>query len=174
MTKENIMLRATDSRTLHPSRSPDIRRRSPSGLAGERGQALLETAMILPLILLVSVSIFEFGRAYQTLQVLTNAAREGARVAILPNTTPSDVQSRVTAYLQNGQLANYNTATVSVNQNATMSIGATTAAASVVTVNYPFSFMVLGPVANLIAGGGTLGSGPLTLTASTEMRNESQ
>jgi hypothetical protein len=55
-----------------------------------------------------------------------------------------------------------------------MSIGATTAAASVVTVNYPFSFMVLGPVANLIGGAGTLGSGPLTLTASTEMRNESQ
>ena len=29
--------------------------------------------------------IFEFGRAYQTWQVLTNAAREGARVAVLPN-----------------------------------------------------------------------------------------
>ena len=164
----------TDSRAPQPSGSTDIQRRSPSGLTGERGQALLETAMILPLILLVSVSIFEFGRAYQTLQVLTNAAREGARVAILPNATPADVQSRVTAYLQNGQLPNSNTATISVDQNATMSIGATNAAASVVTVKYPFSFMVLGPVANLVAGAGTLGNGPLTLTASTEMRNESQ
>jgi Flp pilus assembly protein TadG len=143
-------------------------------LAGERGQSLMETALILPLILLVSVSIFEFGRLYQTLQVLTNAAREGARVAILPSATPSDVQSRVTAYLQAGQLANSNNATVSVNQNLTISIGATTAAASLVTVNYPFSFMVLNPVANLVVNGSTLGGAPLTLTGSAEMRNEAQ
>ena len=52
-------------------------------LKSQRGAALLETAITIPLILLVSVSIFEFGRAYQTWQVLTNAAREGARIAIL-------------------------------------------------------------------------------------------
>jgi Flp pilus assembly protein TadG len=50
-------------------------------LSGERGTALIETAMTLPLLLLVSVGIFEFGRAFQTWQVLTNAAREGARLA---------------------------------------------------------------------------------------------
>ena len=144
------------------------------GLANARGQALLETAITLPLLLLVSISIFEFGRAYMTWQVLINAAREGARVAILPNATPSDVQSRVTTYLQTGQLANYNSATVSVNQNATMSIGATTAAASVVTVQYPFSFVVLNPVAKLVVSGSTLGGAPLTLAASAEMRNEAQ
>ena len=163
---------ATDSMASEPSGSPDVRRCA--GLAGERGQALLETALILPLILLVSVSIFEFGRAYQTLQVLTNAAREGARLAILPSSTPSDVQSRVTAYLQAGQLANSNNATVSVNQNVSISIGATAAAASLVTVNYPFSFMVLNPVAKLVVNGSTLGGAPLTLTASAEMRNEAQ
>ena len=166
------MMHTTDSRAPQPSGSPDVRRRA--GLAGERGQALLETALILPLILLVSVSIFEFGRAYQTVQVLTNAAREGARVAILPNATQSDVQSRVTAYLQAGQLANSNNATVSVNQNVSISIGATAAAASLVTVNYPFSFMVLNPVAKLVVNGSMLGGAPLTLTASAEMRNEAQ
>ena len=54
-------------------------------LRSERGTAILETALTLPLLLLVSVGIFEFGRAYQTWQVITNAAREGARVAVLPN-----------------------------------------------------------------------------------------
>ena len=108
-----------------------------SRFADERGQALLETALTLPLILLVAVSIFEFGRAYQTSQVLTNAAREGARVAILPNANPADVQSRVLAYLRSGQLGNVNHATISVNQNATMSIGATTATASIVTCQLP-------------------------------------
>ena len=50
----------------------------------ERGAALLEAAITIPMLLLVSVGIFEFGRAWQTWQVLTNAAREGARLAVLP------------------------------------------------------------------------------------------
>jgi hypothetical protein len=60
-----------------------------------------------------------------------------------------------------------------VDQNVNMPMGGATTSASVVTVNYPFSFMVLNPVANLVTGGSTLGS-PLTLTASAEMRNEAQ
>jgi hypothetical protein len=58
----------------------------------ERGSVLLEMAMTLPLLLLVSVAIFELGRAYQTQQVLTNAAREGARMAIVNQFEPTIVQ----------------------------------------------------------------------------------
>jgi Flp pilus assembly protein TadG len=144
-----------------------------SRLAGEQGQALLETAFTLPIILLVSVSIFEFGRAYQTQQVLTNAVREGARVAILPNATPADVEARVIAYLRAGQLGNVNTARVAVNRAAVVAVGAGTATASTVTLTYPFSFMVLNPVANLVSNT-ALGGAPLTLTASVAMRNEAQ
>ncbi len=43
---------------------------------------------------------------------------------------------------------------------------------SIVTVNYPFSFMVLQPIARLVVSGSTLGGAPFTLTASAEMRNE--
>src|SRR5207244_8224919 len=88
----------------------------------ERGTALLETALTLPLILLVSVSIFEFGRAYQMEQVLTNAAREGARVAVLPGSTSSDVQSRVVSYLNSGQVPNASTASVIFTPNVAISI----------------------------------------------------
>ena len=45
----------------------------------ERGAALIESGDHLPIVLMIAVGIFEFGRAYQTWQVLTNAAREGAR-----------------------------------------------------------------------------------------------
>ena len=145
-----------------------------SGVADERGQALLETALAIPMVLLVAVGIFEFGRAYQTAQVLTNAAREGARIAILPSSTRADVESRVLGYLRNGQLGNADRATVSVNQASTVSIGATTASASTVSVNYPFSFMVLNPVANLVVRGSSLGSAPFTMTASAQMRNEAE
>ncbi|HEY6211492.1 MAG TPA: TadE family protein [Vicinamibacterales bacterium] len=137
----------------------------------ERGTALIETALTLPLVLLLSVSIFEFGRAYQTWQVLTNAAREGARVSILPGATTSNVQARVTSYMQSGQLSNYGTASVVVNRSATLSYGSGTASASIVTVNYPFQFIVLQPVARLLVPGSSLGA-PFTMTASAEMRNE--
>ena len=134
---------------------------------------LLEMAMTLPLLLLVAVGIFELGRAYQTEQILTNAAREGARMAVLPNASASNIASRVKGYLQSGQLSNYQNATVTVTPNAVLSINGTDVRASIVTVNYPFQFMVLNPIVKLIVSGSTLGA-PITLTASSEMRNESQ
>ena len=140
----------------------------------ERGQALLEAAMTLPLLLLVSVSIFEFGRAYQTWQVLTNAAREGARVAVLPSATLSDVQTRVSAYMSGGQLSNAKNATVAVDFAKTIDLGGgKTATGSLVTVNYPFSFIVLHPVAQLFSQSTTLGN-DITMSTTALMRNESQ
>jgi len=165
------MTRGIDSRTCEPRESRRGRRRR-TGLWAESGQALMEAALTLPLLLLVSVGIFEFGRAYQTWQVLTNAAREGARVAVLPNTTSDDVKARVVAYMRSGQLGNANVATVVVDQNVPMSYGAATAPASTVTINYPFSFIVLNPVARLITRGSKMGAAPISLSASAEMRNE--
>ena len=139
---------------------------------GERGSALIEAALTLPLLLLVSVGIFEFGRVFQTWQVLTNAAREGARLAVLPGAVSSDVQTRVRQYLQDGQLGAYSGATINVNRTASISIGAGTTSASIVTVNYPFNFMVLNPVARLVVSNSRLGA-PITISAVAEMRNES-
>jgi len=138
----------------------------------ERGSALIEAALTLPLLLLVSVGIFEFGRLFQTWQVLTNAAREGARIAVLPGTASGDVQARVRQYLQDGQLGGYSSATINVDQAATIAVGAGTASASVVTVNYPYDFMVLNPVARLVVPNSSLGT-PITISAAAEMRNES-
>lgn len=144
---------------------------APLRLKSERGQALLETALTMPLLLLVVVGIFEFGRAYQTWQVLTNAAREGARVAVLPNAAASAASTRVTAYLQSGQLSSPSSASVTVTM-VSIDIGAGAAApASRVTVSYPFEFMVLQPIARLVARGSTAGA-PLTMTVSAVMRNE--
>ena len=43
----------------------------------QRGQALVEFALALPLLLLLVFGVLDFGRAFQTKIVLTNAAREG-------------------------------------------------------------------------------------------------
>ena len=157
---------------IHPRSNGSGRRPAPRRFAAQSGQALLETAFVLPVILLIAVGILEFGRAFQTWQVVTNAAREGARIAILPSSTTADVQTRVTTYLQNGALDNYQNATVNVNPG-TIAVSTGTAASTVVTVNYPFSFLVLNPVANLVVQGSTVGT-PITLTAAAEMRNEAQ
>ena len=134
----------------------------------QRGAALLETAITLPLVLLVSVSIFEFGRAYQTWQVLTNAAREGARVAVISGTTDADVTGAVRNYMTAGRLTNAATAPVVIERN--VALGANNA--SRITVNYPFNFMVLSPVARLVQRSSSLGQGALTMTAVAIMRNE--
>lgn len=144
-----------------------------TGAGGERGQALLETALILPVVLLISVGIFEFGRAYQLVQVLTNAAREGARIAVMYGTTEADIRARVTAYLDAGQVPTNAGMTIDVDLGATIVVGTGTASASVVTVNYPYTFTVLNPVANLVVRGTAMG-GPIILTASAEMRNEAE
>jgi Flp pilus assembly protein TadG len=137
----------------------------------ERGSALLEVALTLPLLLLICVGIFEFGRAYQTQQVLTNAAREGARVAILSGQPAGAVQARVTAYATAGQISNPDSAVASVTATQVSIGGGNTTSGSRVTVEYPYAFMVLQPVARLIVRSTTVGSS-FTMRATAEMRNE--
>ena len=139
----------------------------------ERGAALLEAAITIPMLLLVSVGIFEFGRAYQTWQVLTNAAREGARMAVLPDPTAGVVEDRVLQYMQAGQLNAATSAAIAVNRSATLDVSGRAVSASQVSIDYPFSFIVLQPVARLVAPTTSLG-GAVVMHAQAVMRNETQ
>jgi Flp pilus assembly protein TadG len=139
----------------------------------ERGAALLEAAITIPMLLLVSVGIFEFGRAYQTWQILTNAAREGARLAVLPDPTTGVAESRVLQYMQDGQLSGAASATIDVNRATTIDVAGRTVSASQVSIDYPFSFIVLQPVARLVAPTTSLG-GAIVMHAQAVMRNETQ
>jgi Flp pilus assembly protein TadG len=133
----------------------------------QKGAALLEAAITIPIILLICVGIFEFGRAYQTWQVLTNAAREGARLACLSGPTDADVRTRVNTYLQNGGLTTLADSRIVINRAA--ALGSSTG--SLVQVNYPFSFMVLNPIVRMVTPQSTTGT-PITMHAQSLMRNE--
>lgn len=62
----------------------------------ERGQSLVETAVVVPILLLLIAAVIDFGRAFDTYIVLTNAAREGARFASLANPlTESEIRDLV-------------------------------------------------------------------------------
>lgn len=132
---------------------------------------MIEMAITMPLLLLLSIGVFEFGRAFQYWQVLTNATREGARVASLPGTSDDAVTSRVQNYLDAGQLQFAYSADVVVDRDGEISIGTDTASASTVTVSYPFEFIVLQPVARLVVSDTEVGA-PITMTVSATMRNE--
>jgi len=137
------------------------------------GQALVEAALITPVVLLIMVGIFEVARAYQTWQVLTNAAREGARAAVVPGSNVATVEALVKKYMSDGQLGQAGSAKVNVNPAATLAVNGTNINATLVTVDYPFSFIMLQPVARLVVKDSDAGSA-LTMRATSLMRNEAQ
>lgn len=59
-----------------------------------QGQAVVELALVLPILLLILFGIFEFGRIFNADLVITNASREGARKAAVGG-SDSEVASTV-------------------------------------------------------------------------------
>jgi Flp pilus assembly protein TadG len=141
------------------------------GWKSERGAELIETAITIPILLLIAVGIFEFGRAYQNWQILTNAAREGARIAVLPGTGPEAAEDAIVNYMQNGHLTNYASASIDVEQNGSILVDGANISASEITIQYPFDFIVLGPVARLVNPDTSLG-GDFMMVVTAVMRNE--
>ena len=64
------------------------------------GAAAVEFAVIVPVFLLFVFGMVEFGRAIMVQQMLTNASREGARLAVLDGSSGTDIRSTVKSYLQ--------------------------------------------------------------------------
>ena len=138
----------------------------------QRGQAVIELALCLPLLLLVVLGIFDFGFMFQRYEVVTNAAREGARVGILPDYTTTDASNRALQYLDAGGLgaAGITTAatcggSVTANQRcASASTGTVTLPAVggepakdveqiTVVVEFDYEFAFLGPLMNVFGSG---------------------
>ncbi|MGB2804041.1 MAG: TadE/TadG family type IV pilus assembly protein, partial [Candidatus Zixiibacteriota bacterium] len=56
-------------------------------LRNRDGQSIIEFAVLLPILLMVIFGITEFGRAILVKNVLHTAAREGARLAVVSDST---------------------------------------------------------------------------------------
>ncbi len=131
----------------------------------ERGAELVEFALVFPTLLLVLGGMMDLGLLFQRYEVVTNAAREGARVAALPNYQNSDVQARVAAYMTAAGLTCSGCATVGAVQ--TVTVGAQCVRIRPVTVTYPAQLIIIGPVFGLMGG-----TSSKTLTATSAMRME--
>ncbi|TDJ47443.1 MAG: pilus assembly protein [Gemmatimonadetes bacterium] len=133
---------------------------------GSSGQALAELAIALPVLLLMLVGIFEFARAYQIQQVVVNAAREGARQAVLQGVDADSATIIVNTYLTSGAI---NTGTATVVVTDTNNTGDPTT----VQVSVPYRFALIGPLIRLAtSGSGPPGPGDINLTSQATMRHE--
>jgi len=75
----------------------------PARARADAGEALVEFALVLPILLVLSLGMLDFGRAFHAKSLLDMAAREGCRVAIV--TKPLDqalIVSRVETILDSG------------------------------------------------------------------------
>jgi len=158
-------------------------------MVNEKGAELVEFAFILPLLLVIIAGIWDFGRAYRINQAITNAAREGARLAVVPAglNQAAAVQNRVVDYLAK---SNVDTSPIAANKNTYIRVqnpsndpantvvtvnlpggGTTLVTVSRVTVDYPFNFVLFGPVIKLLVPGSTLG-GAMLLHTTVTMENQ--
>lgn len=135
----------------------------------EEGAQLVEFALVLPLLLLVMLGIAEFGFMFQRYEVVTNAAREGARLAVLPGYGTTDVQARVAAYVSSGRVptSGTNPSVLVEDVSIPVSGGRPSISAKRVTVSYTYTFQLLNALSVFF---GSRAAFPLTAVA--EMRTE--
>jgi Flp pilus assembly protein TadG len=124
----------------------------------DRGATAVEFALLLPVLLLLLFGIIDFGRALNAQVTLTQAAREGARLAALGQ---SNVVSRT-------QAAATGLSPVTVTVTTSCPVNAGSGVDAVVKTTYSFAFVT--PVGAFAAmfGSASFGSS-LTLTAQGEM-----
>ena len=158
-------------------------------LKGETGAALIEFALVVPLLLALVVGIFEFGRAWNIYQVITDAGREGARMAVIQDgqnkqtTVRAAVDTRLQAagIMKNGESVplTYESDCGDLDVPTGEPTGAEmfgcgwgrdTGEQARVIIRTPYRFNLLAPIANLLGGGSSLGT--VILNSNFVMRNE--
>jgi len=130
---------------------------------GEKGAAAVEFAIILPLLVLIVFGTIEFSLMMFNKQVITNAAREGARAAIIwksPRLNDDQVRAVVNQYCSQNLITfgedsgpeidicpDYESSTICPRNNGTETLPQRKDAASetpvYVTVTYKYDFLVL-------------------------------
>jgi Flp pilus assembly protein TadG len=87
-----------DLQKLEPTPEPDRTKR--------QGAAVVEFAVLAPLLFLLVFGMLEYGRLIMVQQIITNASREGCRQAVLEGASSSAIDSFVQSYLSNSSISN--------------------------------------------------------------------
>jgi hypothetical protein len=143
-----------------------IRRRTEKGQRDEKGQALVEFALLVPIFLMLLFAVVDFGMGFHSWITVTNSAREGARLGAVRGST-DDIILRVKA-----------TADL-INEDDKMTVTVTNAAdnggdpGESVVVRVDYDYDLITPLASLVAflSGDIIGP-TLELSSTAEMRLE--
>ena len=136
----------------------------------ERGAALIEAAIIIPLLLLLVLGVVEYGFMVNRGTVINNAAREGAREAIF-GSSESEIEQHVRDAAASLEQADLTVTVTCKDADGTSCPGASYDAewepggSAIVKVDYVYHFIT--PITNMVGLGTTQ-----DLTAAVEMRIE--
>ena len=131
----------------------------------DRGMAMVEFVIILPILLMLVFSIVEFGVLFGRWQTLSNAAREGARTAVVYRkdcvaaTVEAEVRTRVKNYAAPLGI------TLTDGDIAVSGVCGASNTSSTVSVTLPYTFKVLPGFAASV-------SPTIDLVGNSVMRNE--
>jgi len=131
--------------------------------SSERGTALIEFALVLPILLVITLAALDLGRAFLAKNVLHQAAREGARMRVVM-VNPASVSDRALVEARVRQVAGaggLNPTQVHVSESAS-------AGQDSVSVTAPFTFTF--PLLFRVVGMDL--TNPMPLTATCYMRQE--
>jgi Flp pilus assembly protein TadG len=132
----------------------------------DRGQSLVEFAVVLPVFLLILAGILDFGLGLYSQMTIINASREGARLGVVEPGNVSGIDARVKAMSTSLDLAKMNVA-VSCERPSGSSFVACSSpswqAGDAVVVKVDYAYSMIWPLAM-----GNI----LNLTSTTQMRIE--
>ena len=135
-------------------------------LKNQKGAAMVEFAIVLPLLFTIVFGIIEFSLILYDKAMITNASREGARVGIVydfpTRTSVTDIQNKVSSYLT-GHLITFGGSNAWTTGVTGQCVNAGDSLA--VTVSYPYQYLVLPNFVTSLTGN-------INLSAVTTMRCE--
>ena len=74
--------------------------------SGRSGAALVELAIALPILLLLTLGLIEYGWVFLRVSQINQAARQGVRVAVRPDATEDSITSNVSSMMTQAGLGN--------------------------------------------------------------------
>ncbi len=137
----------------------------------DRGQSLVEFALTLPMLLVVMLMITEFGRALFQYNVLVQATREGARVAVVNSQggAPAAGEARMDDFLAGTGM---NTTGVSRQVTVVTDYNGTGTTVVLASADLPFRWILQGDLPTNADGTAPVSPTAFTLHAETVMRAE--
>lgn len=128
--------------------------------SNQKGQAIVEMALVMPLLIMLLFGIVEFGRVLNTYIVVTNLSREGARIGAVGGSDTAIVD-----FIRNSAATSgFDTSQISVSPSPTSISKRARGSSVMVTVSYPVD--IVAPVIGTIIGD------PFIVRSQTTMRVE--